>query len=220
MGRFVSEKGGGFTPAPPGTHVARCIKITDLGTQHGEFQGRATVRNQIMISWELPNAKMPNGQPFSTSAFYTNSLNEKATLRHHLETWRGRKFTVEELQKFDLQSILGKTCLLQVIHNDTGCAKVTAVIALPARTVVPPQVNPSSTFWIETATDAEFEAISDRLKAIIAASDEWKAHTAAVKNAATAQSVSPAAASAALDAAGIEEAGAMPADVDPEHIPF
>lgn len=215
MGRFSTDKGGGFTPAPEGTHVARCVTLTDLGTQHGEFQGRATVRNQVMVMWELPNTKMQDGQPFIVSAFYTNSLNEKATLRHHLEAWRGRAFTAPELKHFDLQAILGKACLLQVIHNEGGRAKVSAVIALPAGTVVPPQVNPSSTFWIDTATDAEFEAISDGLRAIIAASDEWKARgkAPATKNGAPASNTPEA-------VAAQEEVDAVPADIDPENIPF
>ena len=70
MGRFSSDNGGGFTPAPEGTHVARCVRLIDLGTQHGEYLGQATVRNQVMVMWELPNTKMPSdGLPFLISVF-------------------------------------------------------------------------------------------------------------------------------------------------------
>ncbi|MHA1379626.1 MAG: hypothetical protein ACTSRG_14730 [Candidatus Helarchaeota archaeon] len=46
------------------------------------------------------------------------SLHAKATMRKFLESWRGKKFTKEELEGFDLQKILGKPCQLQIIHSD------------------------------------------------------------------------------------------------------
>ena len=94
MGRYTSEgSGGSFKQAPAGTHVARAIKIIDLGTQHGEYLGEPTVRSQIVVQWELPNETLTidgEDKPFIVSCFYTNSLNEKAKLRADLETWSGK----------------------------------------------------------------------------------------------------------------------------------
>lgn len=174
MGRYATDNGVDFTPAPAGTHLARCIRLTDIGSQHGEYQGKPTVRNQVIITWELCGTKMTDGQPFIVSAWLTNSLNEKANMRKFLEAWRGRPFTMKELTSFDLETILGKACMLQVVHTEKKKAKVNAIIALPKNTTVPPQVNPSSTFWIDTATDEQFAALTDGIKAIIARSDEWK----------------------------------------------
>ena len=54
MGRYATAAGGGkdFEQAPAGSHVARCIKIIDLGTQESEYQGVKTIKNQILVSWE------------------------------------------------------------------------------------------------------------------------------------------------------------------------
>jgi hypothetical protein len=178
MGRHAKDTGGGdFQHAPAGNHVARCIKITDLGTQHGEYQGTPNARNQVMITWELCDEKMADGKPFVVSAFLTNSLNEKATLRGWLEAWRGRAFSEPELKGFDLQNILGVPCMVNVIHNDKGKAKVTAVAKLPKSVQAPAPANKVSSFWIEEWDQAAFDALPKGIREIIQKSDEYKART-------------------------------------------
>lgn len=92
---------GNYEQPPVGTHLARCIKVIDIGTQKGEFQGKVTMKRQVIIGWELPNETMTEGEhagkPFGVSKFYTASLNEKANLRADLANWRGRDFTPQEL---------------------------------------------------------------------------------------------------------------------------
>lgn len=178
MGRYAQDSGGGdFKQAPTGTHVARCIRLLDLGTQHGEYQGQPNVRNQVLVTWELPNEPMEDGKPFIISHFYTNSLNEKATLRAHLESWRGRLFSDEEIKKFDLMNILGKPCMVTVIANEKGKSRVSAVSAMPKGLEVQSQVNKSSAFWIEEWDQAMFDALPKGLRDIIEKSDEFKARS-------------------------------------------
>ena len=182
MGRYASDKGGGgdFTPAPAGTHVARCVRLIDLGTHHGEWQGTPTVRNQVYIGWELPNEldsfndKM---QPYVVGMFATNSLNEKSKLRPLLEAWRGRGFTTEELMKFDLANILGQPCLLTVVHETKDGktkAKVLGAGKLVKGMECPPQVNPSQQFFIDEWNNAVFESLPEGFQKIIRESDEYK----------------------------------------------
>jgi hypothetical protein len=111
-----------FTPAPEGLHQAVCVDVTDLGlqaTQWGEKQ-------KVEIRWQLEEKDEETGKRFLIMSRYTNSLNEKATLRQHLEAWRGRRFTQEELEGFDLEKLLGVNCQLQVIHNIVGEGRVYA----------------------------------------------------------------------------------------------
>jgi hypothetical protein len=179
MGRFASDSGGGdFKPAPEGTHVARCIQLIDIGTHHGEYQGQPTVRNQVIVRWELPNETVETDdgqQPMIVSKFYTNSLGEKANLRKDLESWRSRQFTQEELDRFDLQNILGKPCMVSVIHNEKGKAKVTTVTALPKGTNCPPAANELAAFWIDEWDDNAYAALPKGFQELIAQSDEYKA---------------------------------------------
>ena len=54
MGLKASDTGGGnFKPVPPGSYVARCISVIDLGTQvsNGKFGEKAA--HKVRLSWEV-----------------------------------------------------------------------------------------------------------------------------------------------------------------------
>jgi hypothetical protein len=177
MGLTVSENSGStFKSAPAGTHVARCIRLIDIGTQHGEYQGKRTVRRQIIVMWELPNELMDGDEPkpFVCSKFYTASLSEKANLRKDLEAWRGRAFSNEELAGFDLKTILGKPCMLSIVEKDGGGTKVGGVMSLPKGMQVPPHTNEVWSFDIDDWNEERFSAMSDGIKKLIQGSDEFQ----------------------------------------------
>ncbi len=178
MGRYASEGSGStdFEPAPAGTHIARCFRIIDIGTHHGEYDGKPNVRNQVIVGFELPNEMEEfNGerQPFIVFKFYTNSLGEKANLRKDLEAWRGRPFSTEELIRFDLATILGKPCMVTVVHKDKK-ARIAGVSGLPKGIECPPAFNKSSAFWIDEWNQAAFDALPEGFKKFVRASDEYK----------------------------------------------
>jgi hypothetical protein len=169
-----------FEQAPTGTELGICIKVIDLGTQEKEYEGKVSHRRQVLITWELPNALMTEGdntgKPFIVSKFYTASLNEKATLRHHLVSWRGREFTEQELAGFDPQNIIGKPCMLSLVANNKGKTVVSSVMAAPKGMPIPQQVNKSAYFSMypgKFSMDA-YESLSDGIKAIIAKSPEYQ----------------------------------------------
>lgn len=115
MPMIVANKStGNFTPAPQGWHNCVCTQILDMGMQpRGQFGDKRVIR----IAWES-DQKMDNGEPFLINQVYTLSLNEKATLRQHLEQWRDRPFTAEELNGFDLEKLLGVGCRIRIKHNE------------------------------------------------------------------------------------------------------
>ena len=179
---LVSDSGGtSFEQPPIGSHAARCISIIDLGTQRSTYEGEVQIKHQLVVRWELSNELMTSGdfegKPFTVSKFYTASLHEKAALRKDLAAWRGRDFTAEELKGFDLQSILGKPCMLSVGLSEKGKAKVTSVISLPKGMTVPAQVNPIFHFSLERGQfkAADFEALSKGFKEMVTSSPEYQA---------------------------------------------
>lgn len=179
MGRYANDTGGGdFQHAPVGTHAARCIRLIDLGTQEGEYQGKPTLRNQVLMMFELPNEMMDTDppKPFIVSKFYTNSLGEKANLRKDLVTWRGRDFTAEELHQFDLQAVLGAPCLLSVVPKGNGKdgVKIAGVMKLPKGQEIPPATNEPSAFWLDEFNQEAFDGLSDGIKKIIQKSPEYQ----------------------------------------------
>jgi hypothetical protein len=157
------------------------MKLIDLGTHSNEYQGQVSVRRQCIIGWELCDEFLTTGeyagQPFTLSRFFTMSLSEKANLRKILTAWRGRDFTPEELEGFDLKTILGVPCFLNVTHNDKGRAQVNAVMAMPRKSSAPKQFNVSVYLSLDPAEydPAVFDAMSDKMKALIQDSPEWLA---------------------------------------------
>lgn len=174
----VSDNGGGdFIPAPIGNHIARCIKVIDLGTQKGEYLGKVHVRRQVTIAWELPNELMETGaaagKPFIVSKTYTASVSEKASLRKDLEMWRGKSFSPDELKGFDLKNVLGRPCMVSVVHTDSGKAKVAGVASVPKGMEVPAQVNEYVHFDLEEFELSTYENLGKWHKEMIAQSPEY-----------------------------------------------
>lgn len=176
--KWVDNGAHDFEQPPVGSHVARCVKMIDIGTQKGEYQGQANIRRQIIIGWELPTELITEGEfkgkPFSVSRFYTASLNEKSNLRKDLENWRGRSFTEQELQGFESKNILGKPCMLSLIHNDKGRARVAGIMALPKGIAVPDQVNQIVYFSLDDFDKKVFDALSDGYQKLIKSSPEYQ----------------------------------------------
>jgi hypothetical protein len=144
MGLIAKEVGGSsdYTPVPEGTFQAVCNMVVDLGLQNTNFQGKDAVKHQCWIRWELPTERLEltnqSGAvisvPMSIGKLYTLSLHEKATLRKDLEGWRGRAFTAQELQGFDLFKLGGIPCQVSVVHvkrNDRTYANVVGVAGWP-----------------------------------------------------------------------------------------
>lgn len=177
---FVSEGEVG-EQAPEGSHPARCIAVVDLGTQTSEYNGEKRSRKQVFIQWELPNESRTTGsfagEVFRVGAFYTRSLHPQASLRADLESWRGRKFTEEELKQFDVAKLLGAPCLLQVGRSDKGRAKVTGVMSVPRGMSVPELVNDTLLFTLDAFDAATFAELPKGIQQMVTASPEYKEAT-------------------------------------------
>lgn len=104
-----------YTPAPEGTHQAVCVDIIDKGMLPNKFRDGA-LQHKVEVVWQI-NEPRDDGKRFAVSKRYTASLNDKATLRHDLESWRGCPFSPSELSGFDLESIVGANCLLNIVHK-------------------------------------------------------------------------------------------------------
>jgi len=190
VGLIARESGGGgtFTPVPPGMYLARCYRIVDLGTQKSEYQGQVKNLKKFMLQFEVhgeDDAGQPlvtaKNEPMSISKNFTLSLAEKATLRKDLETWRGRPFTEEERNGFQLENVLGKWAMIAVTKamgkdgkDYTNIANINSVPkAMKAN--LPEGHNKCAGFYIEKPDMDLFETFSDNLQAKIAKSPEWQA---------------------------------------------
>lgn len=195
MALIASTSGGSsFTPVPQGVHVGRCYRVIDLGTQTSEFQGKQKKARKVMLAWELFGEdeegvplKMDDGRPLSISKRYTLSLSEKASLRADLEAWRGRAFTEDELQGFDLKALLGVYGLVNVTHTQKGdktYSNVAGISPLPKamREHRPAPINENEYFDVTEPDMKVFEMFSDRLQETIKSCEEWKKASESAKS--------------------------------------
>ena len=166
-----------YEQPPVGNHVARCYQVIDLGTHKGEYKGVPNSARKVSIRWELCDEKMTEGEnagkPFSVGKIYTASLREKATLRHHLESWRGVPFTPQELMGFDSKKLLGAACLVNVGMSETKKAKVLGVSAMPKGMQAPALTNAKLFFDLDSFDGAVFETLTKWVKGEIVKSPEY-----------------------------------------------
>lgn len=139
-----------------GGYLARCYAIIDIGEQYNKIYDNYS--RKVVFVWELPTETIEvDGaeKPRAISETYTMSLGEKSNLRKMLENWRGRAFTAQELDGFDLETVLGAPCMLNVLHkakqNGEPFAKIGSVSKLPKGMTAPELVNPKRLFSLEDA---------------------------------------------------------------------
>lgn len=134
MSLYARENQKEWKQCPEGLHQAVCIDVIDLGlvkTEWGEKQKCRLLFQIGLFNEDGTETLNPDTDPparFQVRRDFGLSLSEKSLLRPFLESWRGRKFTKEELAGFDLDKLLGVNCQLQIIHNITDAGKTYANI--------------------------------------------------------------------------------------------
>jgi hypothetical protein len=143
MALVAKETGGNFIPAPAGVHQAVCVDVIDLGVVESAFYKRSA--HKCYVVWEIDET-MPDGKRFTARRRYTVSLNSKATMRKDLESWRGRIFTPEELQGFDVEVVIGANCTLSIVHETREGDTYANVQAIMPRHKTLPKISPSGKY--------------------------------------------------------------------------
>lgn len=177
-----SQSNGDYAPVPSGTYVARCYSMVQLGTHEEEYMGQKKELNKVRITWELPTElkvfkEGEEEKPYSISKEFTLSMYEKANLRKFLEGWRGKGFTDDEAEAFDITVLIGKACMVSIIHktskNGKVYADISSVTTIPKGLVVPPQINESFEFSFEDFDESKLEKLPDWLKEKVTTSQEY-----------------------------------------------
>lgn len=177
MAIVATDTGGGgdFSPMPSGNHVAVCNMVVDLGKQRSNGQYGEKVQHKVFIRWETPDEQIDwtdkdgNQQTGNRviGSFYTVSLHENATLRATLESWRGRRFTPEELAGFDITKLLGAPCMINVTHaekNGKTYANVVSVTPLPKAMKENPPKSSLGLFLYDDDNTGTFDQLPEWLQ--------------------------------------------------------
>ncbi len=182
----ATSSGGGkkFPPMESGMYVARCVQMIQIGTITEIINGESKTHHKVRIGFEFPTElevfnEDKGEQPYSLSKDYTLSMHEKATLRNHLETWRGKKFTEDEAKLFDITKLIGAPCTINVIHkvsnNGQTYAEIGSISPLMKGTICPAQINETQILSYDDFDYDLYESLPSFIKDKIKTSVEFKA---------------------------------------------
>jgi hypothetical protein len=137
-----------------------------------------------MLMFELPEEMIdtPDGaKPMVVSKEYTLTLSPKSNLGAHLNSWRGRAFTPEELKGFEVSNVVGAPCQITIMHKTSEAgnirADIAAITGIPKGLKVPDQWHPSIKYEIEHKHSEVFSTLPAWVQKKILNCEEWKPST-------------------------------------------
>jgi hypothetical protein len=130
----TSAGAGNFEVPPAGNWPAVLVAMIDLGSHDDRFNPGKSKR-QVYLTWEVETEEEGGEvKRFVMGERYTASLNEKANLRKVVNALRGKPLGDDE--DIDVLDLLGKSCMVEVVHQENGdktYANVGAVSSLPRK---------------------------------------------------------------------------------------
>jgi len=184
----TESKGGDRQLPEAGATIGVCFSIVDKGTQKTNWDGEEKWTPKVRLSFELPEQTIEgevteNGKttkvtkPMIVSMELTRSLGERATLRKHLETWRGQAFTSKELASFNLKNLLGKAAMLTLVNKTSQAGReycsIQGLAKLPKSVKAPTTTENKQVFYeIEEGTGGAFSELPEWLQKSILESKE------------------------------------------------
>ena len=126
MTLIAKDSGGDFEREleEAGLYKGVCYAMFDVGTHEFEWQGNIKRLRKVLLLFEIPELTYEldtdEGKktiPITKSKEFTLSLSSKGHLRPFLQSWRGKTFTDEEANGFDLKTVLGANCYINLVHE-------------------------------------------------------------------------------------------------------
>lgn len=184
---------GGASEVPPaGSHPAVLVALIDLGSHEETFKdekkgtSRTALVRKVFLVWELTGEKMAGKKDTNhvIGREYSLGLTPKSKLRQMLEEWRGKKYATGEAM--DLGAVLGRPCMLSVVHKESNqgntYAQIASVAKVPKELTVPPAQRQPFAYEVGGGPPPEGDWLPYTflngqrvpLKQVIQASAEWR----------------------------------------------
>ena len=163
-------------PVEPGTYVAVCIGVIDLGEQYSEkFKNYS---NKVQFVWELPTETIEvdgKQEPRQLSKDFTFSASNKGTLRSFISTWNSKNYSDEEFLEVDVFDQIGKPCMLSVVLNSTGeYSNVDSIVPMPKGFPVPESATKPIMWDMDKWDDTVFESLPEWVQEKIKKSTQYQ----------------------------------------------
>lgn len=182
MSMIAKDNGGiSIPPLANGVYIAICSGLIDLGIQVSEQFG--TKSRKMIVQWTILGETVDvNGEqlPRIMHKQYGFSLGSKSNLRKDLEAWRGRAFTEEELNGFDLKNILNVPCQMQIITKEragkSDVNNISGIMSLPKGNNVD-KLNDADLVYFDiedVSTYKQFERIPKWVQEVIKQAENYE----------------------------------------------
>jgi hypothetical protein len=156
----------------------------DLGTHTEDGNYGIQTNRKIRFSWELPDElhvfdQEKGPQPFAVHRILNFVISPRSNFQKMLESWRGRAFTEDELENFEIKKVVGAPCMVTIVHATKGAqtyANVDTVAPLPTKwkAIMAAPVNQPIYYEIEMGQNAIFKGLPEWIRQQIANCNEWK----------------------------------------------
>lgn len=169
--------------APKGTHLATVIGIIQIGTVETEYMGEKKWVEKVRITFELPEElhafkEGDEKRPLVVSQEYTHSMGSKSNLRPIVEGILDVALRDEEAYAFDLEELIGKSCLITLTHEESKKGNIYVVVKSTAPLMksmtAPAQINPSRILTYENWDQGYFDSLPDFIKDKMKGSKQYK----------------------------------------------
>ena len=121
----LKSNNGNFKPCPEYTGPAVCVDATPTKTVQTQYGPKEKFR----FVFEIGETKDDGTRWCVWSAPFTPSYHENSALRPFLKKWMGRELSPAEVEKFDVDELVGRSAHITVIHEHSD-GEVYANIAL------------------------------------------------------------------------------------------
>jgi len=148
---------------PEGSHIGVLVTMARIGLQETSY-GR---KEQIVLTWELPEQKLPDGRSACISQTFSFSLNEKSSLYGVFSSWCPDMLRDPSP---DWKSLLGRGCIIAIVHkagNHGLFPKIASVTGLPSSTKVPKYSSRLSFYDTDEPDPKAFENLPPWIRAKI-----------------------------------------------------
>ena len=132
MGQEVNmtapESNGDYGDRPTveaGSQLGILYGIIDLGTQKTEWKGEIKMQRKILLQFEFPAFthvfdEKKGAEPLVLSRKFTWSMGDKANFKAFVQGWRGKAFTKEEANSFDVGKMLKVPAFINIVERTSN----------------------------------------------------------------------------------------------------
>jgi len=179
---IVTSKAKSSVPPLAGaTYPAICVGIVDIGEQHNKRYNK--YQRKVIFTFEIVDEFVEvegERKPRWLSKMFTSSLNEKGSLRQTLTAWRGVTLTEDELNQFDLTTMITYGCQVAVTvkrREDGGeCNEIASITGLAKGMKVGEPISEPFIFNMDDERTWDvLEKMPGWMKALVEKSSTWAA---------------------------------------------